>query len=94
MKLNVGDKVWWFYRGHGYTTFGRVEITDLAISSGPNSYIIKPIKTYWDEAFSAEDGEVLRGVGMNKKHLFTDTEFNHIRKKSFLIKALFYYRWD
>jgi hypothetical protein len=93
-QLKVGDKVWWAWFKHGDNVFGRVEIFGPAKDVSPHHYILKPIKIYFDEAFSAEDDVPLNGVAIDRKHLFTDEEFNHLPAKPHLIISIFHYRWD
>ena len=93
-KLNIGDKVWWAWFKYGDNVFGQVEIFDFAKDVSPTHYILKPIKIYFDEAFSAEEGIPLKDVAIERKHLFTNEEFNHLPAKPHLIKSIFYYKWD
>jgi len=92
-ELRIGDKVWWIWFKHGDNVFGRVEIFAPAKDVSPNHYILKPIKMYFDEAFYAEDGVLLKGVAVERKHLFTDEEFSHLQAKTHLILSIFHYRW-
>jgi hypothetical protein len=105
-KLQRGDIVWWIHydkwaslgaqSAGELVTFIRAEVFEIRTHEKgyPDTYIMKPIKVYFDKWFSAEDNIPTLGVQVPRYQLFTDKELNYFQDKHGLIEALFFYRWD